>query len=789
MYRIKVGDQCYVCSEPPVAHGEMSAEAVLAAHAAEGEAVSGFYWDATEQRQTQGSSFVWGLGGIDELIADQRDLSACCALSGSVIEKLKSQGALADPTKFAKAIAQVARDPSARLAYCAELSGVVARKRSGPAKFLPVTDEIISVIVPLTNSAALLDEAIKNICDQTCQSRLEIILISCGVNAETHQALKDKVADPRGGQIRLRSFSMSGAPSLPYLVDVGVALAIGAIAVVVDPRCRFTKRTTLQRLADWAAGGDVLTVCPAIEVNDRQRLYGLSATTARRPHLAPFIDGPISLDVRLTAAPTPWTFALNRSAWLGRGGVRGGDGGSLWTSPLAYKMQGAGRNIVLIDEVVTLTDSALEPAQQSTPLIAELSIQAAKAIRIPVAFEQAVEPKTRLVRRRLPNIEPNSPEPPPMGFPLARLESGDGVGDVPSANSRLRLLVFADMFAASQAILFEEGLKQARRRREVTVRIIEDQPGTPEGLDALVQRHMDETRANIVILSRLGSMPLIEAASRAARTKGAVLMAHIDDDLLDLPVSAGIERYRKARNPRRIQALLGGLSRADAVLVSTPELANRLTPLTGPKLKVLRFGVAGAPPRRSRVVGGGALVIGYMGSASHDADLVMIVPALNAVRRDHPDIRLELLGSIAEQPSVALLDPPVVKRGAMIRNYREFKTTLATLEWDVGLAPLRPSAFNTVKTPAKWVEYVEAGIVPIVSHLEPYRPIIEAGAAFSADPDEWETVLRRILAYPAILSSVQSNADRLLIDQFSWDRLEGELLDIFTGATAEGLAA
>ncbi len=123
-----------------------------------------------------------------------------------------------------------------------------------------------------------------------------------------------------------------------------------------------------------------------------------------------------------------------------------------------------------------------------------------------------------------------------------------------------------------------------------------------------------------------------------------------------------------------------------------------------------------------------------MGSASHGPDLELVLPALNAVAAEVPNVRIELFGSIARAA-----DPDLLPKGTMLRNpvagdYRSFRDALGELEWDIGLAPLHATPYNLCKTPTKWTEYAEAGIAALVSDMPVYRPMIDGGRRRAGRP-------------------------------------------------------
>ena len=367
--------------------------------------------------------------------------------------------------------------------------------------------------------------------------------------------------------------------------------------------------------------------------------------------------------------------------------------------------------------------------------------------------------------------------------------------DVFPDGAAVRLLVFADQLGASQSIAFIEGLAGARAAGQAAVCIHEEAAfGPDEGLRGaaaareIAEMEIRRTRPTAVVLSRFGHVAALEGVWAAARAWGAPVLLHIDDDLFGLPVTVGIERYRGGRQPRRIQALASALRRADLVIAATPALAESLAPLAGhSRIGWLDNGTGGRPWPRPAKPAGAAVVVGYMGSASHGPDLELAAPALEHLLSRRRNVRVELFGSIARQPAAERLPAAVIRHDAMVGDYAAFRRRLAALDWDVGLAPLLPGPYSRCKTATKWAEYAEAGAAVLASDVEVYQPMFAWDAAAPARSGQWSHALDRLVEMPELRRQLVRSADALLEARFGWLRLEASLLGLL--ARAGGLQA
>lgn len=110
-----------------------------------------------------------------------------------------------------------------------------------------------------------------------------------------------------------------------------------------------------------------------------------------------------------------------------------------------------------------------------------------------------------------------------------------------------------------------------------------------------------------------------------------------------------------------------------------------------------------------------------MGTATHNDDLDMIMPALDEVASNNPgSFELTLIGvtdDIIDRPWLKRVRQP--KFGAMYPNFVQW--FMKQGPFDIGLSPLRDTEFNRSKSDIKCLDYLAAGIVPMVSDVTPYQ--------------------------------------------------------------------
>jgi hypothetical protein len=309
----------------------------------------------------------------------------------------------------------------------------------------------------------------------------------------------------------------------------------------------------------------------------------------------------------------------------------------------------------------------------------------------------------------------------------------------------LRLLVLCDRPSASQEVHLFRALRRRRQAGGLALEIYSEADAAAAAAEFghdWIGPVLDKFRPHALIFSRFAGESA-EAAIDAALARQLPVITHLDDFLLEVPPDLGPEKVRQHMRPERIRALSATLARASVLYISTPALAERVrqagfaAPVVISHLQSCADPdeIASPPP-----CSGGAVVVGYQGTRNHVHDLRMITPALLAALGARPAVTLELFGTI-EPPEELLALGPRLRRIPPSTDYGAFLRTLRERRWHIGLAPLRPIAYNTYRTFTKWTEYTIAGTTTLASDCVVYRPVMTGGAGVLVEDGDWERAL------------------------------------------------
>ncbi len=232
------------------------------------------------------------------------------------------------------------------------------------------------------------------------------------------------------------------------------------------------------------------------------------------------------------------------------------------------------------------------------------------------------------------------------------------------------------------------------------------------------------------------------------RTAAAALLAHaartrapfvfdLDDNLVELPPDHP-EAERLGPRAETVATLLAG---ADRVHVSTPLLAERLAPFVRGGIGHIQLipnglderlwsapeglGTAQAETLAAAGVAAEPVRILYMGTATHGADLDLVLPALARLHETFGErIAIEIVGIVGPRDV-----PPFIRRVEVPAraglSYPAFVAWLTERQrrqpWSIGIAPLADTPFNRCKSAVKMLDYAALGLATVVSDMAAYR--------------------------------------------------------------------
>lgn len=213
---------------------------------------------------------------------------------------------------------------------------------------------------------------------------------------------------------------------------------------------------------------------------------------------------------------------------------------------------------------------------------------------------------------------------------------------------------------------------------------------------------------------------------RRARTPSNRLVYEVDDNLFDIDKS-NWSAYQQYMNDDVIrEAMQGYVMTADLMTVTTQALAQvqrdelgarnvAVLPNCVPEFVLEMKQREGRRPR-----------VGWCGGASHGVDVHEAVPGVRRFMHRNPEWDL-FIGGTDYRPSFRtrnwnqMIHEPWIPVHDHEREYYEM------LDFDIGIVPVRDTAFGRSKSALKALEFNARGIPVIASDIEPYREYVVHG--------------------------------------------------------------
>ncbi|MFD9223831.1 glycosyltransferase [Streptomyces sp. NPDC060064] len=229
-------------------------------------------------------------------------------------------------------------------------------------------------------------------------------------------------------------------------------------------------------------------------------------------------------------------------------------------------------------------------------------------------------------------------------------------------------------------------------------------------------------------------------------SEGRKLIFEIDDDLWNIDATSPVAHTFFARPDIRAN-LQRNIEVAAAVTVTTEPLAD-IVRQWNPNVHIVPNAVPGwllehQPARRDD----GTLTIGWGGSATHNMDFGEVSDQLRQFLKRNPQTEFHCIGNDYARWMRIPQD-----RARFTPWVPDVETFLKTIDYQVGIAPLRPHVFNQSKSALKAIECGALGIPIVASAVRPYEDYVQHGVTgyLVRRDHEWGQHLRALVNDPVM---------------------------------------
>ncbi len=351
-------------------------------------------------------------------------------------------------------------------------------------------------------------------------------------------------------------------------------------------------------------------------------------------------------------------------------------------------------------------------------------------------------------------------------------------------NSKRRILIFIENLNATYYLSFHYVLELLYQKGEVDFVVLSSKTilnylnKQNYHIDSLLDNILEDIKPHTVLFSRYG-LPYGKSIWQRCKEQNINTIYHIDDDLLNIPLSLGQGIQKQHGNQEVIQEREYLLSHVDLIYASTQYL-NRTLAKRFPQQEVFSGIYApylGSLIKKSRTINSNDLIIGYMGSKGHINDLKIIAPAIAQILTEYPQIKFETFGTISVPDKLQKFSHRITSHQVKV-NYSQFLQKLYELNWDIGLAPLENTDFNQCKAPTKFIEYTACDIPTVASNMNVYNQFKDREEVILAESSQWYEKIKLSIENSDLRTKLLQSAKVRCEKEFNLDILEKQLCQV-----------
>lgn len=248
---------------------------------------------------------------------------------------------------------------------------------------------------------------------------------------------------------------------------------------------------------------------------------------------------------------------------------------------------------------------------------------------------------------------------------------------------------------------------------------------------------------------------------------GKPIVVEADDNILSCPTYNPASKFYNPDSTIR-KIAVAQLREADAVVVSTPNLKEVYSEFNDHVYVVpnsIDFELWDRAPRKHHKH---VITIGWMGGATHEADLDIVIPAIKELTAKYPQVRFSLLHGASK----AVRDIKGVKVNNKFARIDQYPNYVASAGFDIGIAPLVDNAFNRAKSNLRWLEYSALAIPCVASNVGHFAETIHDGAdgMLCDTPEDFTNALESLIIDKSKRRMMGNQAKERVFQDFNIDK-------------------
>jgi glycosyltransferase involved in cell wall biosynthesis len=284
---------------------------------------------------------------------------------------------------------------------------------------------------------------------------------------------------------------------------------------------------------------------------------------------------------------------------------------------------------------------------------------------------------------------------------------------------------------------------------------------------------------DLIYIKQVDNGPTASSLLALAKHYGRKVIVDIDDNYLSIREdNPAFKHYDIGQKERYYLGAF--LSLADGLVVSTEPLKEAYQHVN-PKIDVLPNCNDTQDWPSPKKWDDGKIRIGYAGSVTHNSDLELVWEPLKEILQKYPHVEFEMLGAAPKDQWDKIKKKFRSVRGKVkfhlgTPSWQGYPELLASMGWDIGIAPLIDDEFNRGKSHIKWMEYAMMEMPTVASKTYPYFMDIqdtktiehEKTGLLCETKEDWINSLTRLIEDESLRNTLAENAYKHIKDNWQW---------------------
>lgn len=267
-----------------------------------------------------------------------------------------------------------------------------------------------------------------------------------------------------------------------------------------------------------------------------------------------------------------------------------------------------------------------------------------------------------------------------------------------------------------------------------------------------------------------------ESFAKWLHSCGKKIVYEMDDVFEGIPQENLKLNAKEMMHPATRTSVVNMLRMADAITVSTPELADWVCRYTEHnKVNVLKNTLdftMWPEPHYGNKPEGEPIIVGYAGAEVHKTDLRELGSSLEMLSTQYnttekTNVLFGFMGYMLQE--FWKIEPHIAYKQGV--PFLEYPHHLASLKYDIALAPLKQCYFNECKSELRFLEHAMCGVPVIATNIAPYKRVVDAsrGVLVENHTRKWKAAIKVLIEDAEMRFTLGENAYLYVSNHYNID--------------------